>query len=201
MTHCHSSAAEQILIQAQKENKDFQVICTETRPKFQGRITAKVLTEAGIQVTMVVDSAMRWVLKNKEVDSIIEYISTDVVMDSTKEIRLNSAANFESNSTIPIINKQLKDILSEIESESYDVISVEIFGFSDSSGEANYNINLSERRANVMKSYFITAGVEESLISVKGYGETRPIRENSTLSGKSLNRRVEVKIILSEFKI
>ncbi len=73
MTHCHSSAAEQILIQAHKENKDFQVICTETRPKLQGRITAQVLTEAGIPVTMIVDSAMRWILKNYEkgVDMII----------------------------------------------------------------------------------------------------------------------------------
>ncbi|NVM30111.1 MAG: S-methyl-5-thioribose-1-phosphate isomerase [Candidatus Helarchaeota archaeon] len=71
MTHCHSSAAEQILIQAHKDNKDLQVICTETRPKLQGHITAKVLTDAGIDVTMVVDSAMRWVLRNKDVDMII----------------------------------------------------------------------------------------------------------------------------------
>ncbi len=73
MTHCHSSAAEQILVQAKLENKDFQVICTETRPKFQGRITAKVLTDAGIPTIMVVDSAMRWILKNyeKDVDMVI----------------------------------------------------------------------------------------------------------------------------------
>ncbi len=71
MTHCHSSAAEQILIQAHQENKEFKVICTETRPKFQGRITAKILTDAGIPTTMVVDSAMRWVLKNKAVDMVI----------------------------------------------------------------------------------------------------------------------------------
>ena len=64
MTHCHSSAAEQILIQAHQDNKDFQVVCTETRPKLQGRITAKVLTDAGIDVTMVVDSAMRWIMRN-----------------------------------------------------------------------------------------------------------------------------------------
>jgi ribose 1,5-bisphosphate isomerase len=71
MTHCHSSAAEQILIQAHQENKDFKVICTETRPKFQGRITANILTKAGIPTTMVVDSAMRWVLKNKAVDMVV----------------------------------------------------------------------------------------------------------------------------------
>lgn len=71
MTHCHSTAAEQILIQAKNEDKDIKVICTETRPKYQGRITAKALLTAGIPVTMVVDSAMRWVLKNKNVDMII----------------------------------------------------------------------------------------------------------------------------------
>lgn len=71
LTHCHSSAAESILIAAKNQNKEFQVICTETRPKYQGRITAQHLIEEGIPVTMVVDSAMRWVLKNKDVAMII----------------------------------------------------------------------------------------------------------------------------------
>jgi len=71
LTHCHSSAAESILIEAKNQNKQFHVICTETRPKYQGRITAQHLIDADIPVTMVVDSAMRWVLKNKEVSMII----------------------------------------------------------------------------------------------------------------------------------
>jgi ribose 1,5-bisphosphate isomerase len=71
MTHCHSSAAESILIEAKKQGKQFQVICTETRPKYQGRITARHLIGAKIPVTMVVDSAMRWVLKNKAINMII----------------------------------------------------------------------------------------------------------------------------------
>lgn len=60
-THCHSSAVTQILIEAAK-SKTFEVINTETRPLFQGRITAKELAEHGIPVTHVVDSAMRWVV-------------------------------------------------------------------------------------------------------------------------------------------
>jgi ribose 1,5-bisphosphate isomerase len=71
MTHCHSSIVEAILIEAHKQGRKFDVICTETRPKFQGRITAKVLSEAGIKVQMVVDSAMRWAVKNREVAMII----------------------------------------------------------------------------------------------------------------------------------
>jgi ribose 1,5-bisphosphate isomerase len=77
MTHCHSSIVEAILIEAHKQGKKFRVICSETRPKFQGRITAKVLLEAGLDVYMVVDSAMRWVAKNEHVDII--FIGADAI--------------------------------------------------------------------------------------------------------------------------
>ena len=70
-THCHSSVVTGILIEAHKEGKDFDVICTETRPRYQGRLTAQELADAGIHVTQVVDSAMRWAIKNFEVDLIL----------------------------------------------------------------------------------------------------------------------------------
>lgn len=54
-THCHSSAVENILINSKK--KKIKVFNTETRPLFQGRITAQKLTQAGIDTTMLVDSA------------------------------------------------------------------------------------------------------------------------------------------------
>jgi len=56
LTHCHSSTVEEIFKKAKKKIE--MVYCTETRPLFQGRITAKRLSEAGIPVTMVVDSAV-----------------------------------------------------------------------------------------------------------------------------------------------
>lgn len=58
-THCHSSTVMGILIKAQKQSKRFKVHCTETRPKYQGRITAVELAKAGIPVEMCVDSAAR----------------------------------------------------------------------------------------------------------------------------------------------
>ena len=71
MTHCHSSLSTGIILEAYKQNKDIKVFCTETRPLYQGRITAKELVEAGIPTTQVVDSAMRWVINNYNVDIII----------------------------------------------------------------------------------------------------------------------------------
>jgi len=58
-THCHSSTVTRLLAKAKKDGKDFKVICTETRPAFQGRITAKELVDLGIETTFIVDSAAR----------------------------------------------------------------------------------------------------------------------------------------------
>ena len=58
-THCHSSTVTRLLAKAKEDGKNFRVICTETRPAFQGRITAKELVDLGIETTFIVDSAAR----------------------------------------------------------------------------------------------------------------------------------------------
>jgi len=58
-THCHSSTVTRLLAKAKAQGKNFSVICTETRPAFQGRITAKELVDLGIPTTFIVDSAAR----------------------------------------------------------------------------------------------------------------------------------------------
>ncbi len=76
-THCHSSIVEAILIEAANQGKQFKVVSTETRPFYQGRMTANILTSNGIEVIQVVDSAMRWAAKNLGSDIII--IGADAV--------------------------------------------------------------------------------------------------------------------------
>ena len=74
-THCHSSAVTETLIKAHESGKSFRVIQTETRPKYQGRITARELVEAGIETTMIVDSAARHFMK--EIDFVL--VGSDAV--------------------------------------------------------------------------------------------------------------------------
>jgi ribose 1,5-bisphosphate isomerase len=63
-THCHSSTATRLLAKAKEEGKNFKVICTETRPAFQGRITAREMVELGVDTTFIVDSAARTFMRN-----------------------------------------------------------------------------------------------------------------------------------------
>ena len=69
LTHCRSSGVTSTLIRAHEQGKDFKVIQTETRPKYQGRLTAYELVEAGIDTTMIVDSAARHYMK--EIDFVL----------------------------------------------------------------------------------------------------------------------------------
>ncbi len=71
LTHCNSSAVEHILIAAWRAGKRFRVYATETRPRFQGYITARHLAEAGIPVTLVPDSAVLSVLERKRITKVI----------------------------------------------------------------------------------------------------------------------------------
>jgi len=59
-THCHSSTVTNLLKKAKQEGKNFDVVCTETRPLFQGRITAKEMLDIGVKTTFIVDSATRF---------------------------------------------------------------------------------------------------------------------------------------------
>jgi ribose 1,5-bisphosphate isomerase len=58
-THCHSSTVTRMISKAKADGREFSVICTETRPAFQGRITARELIELGVQTMFIVDSAAR----------------------------------------------------------------------------------------------------------------------------------------------
>jgi OOP family OmpA-OmpF porin len=67
-------------------------------------------------------------------------------------------------------------------------------GNASAEGTAEHNMSLSVDRANSVKLYLINSGVKAENLTVKGWGESKPIADNSTEDGRVLNRRVEVKV-------
>jgi ribose 1,5-bisphosphate isomerase len=65
-THCHSSTVTHLLTKASKGMKTFRVICTETRPLFQGRVTAREMLELGVETALIIDSAARCFIKQAD---------------------------------------------------------------------------------------------------------------------------------------
>jgi OmpA-OmpF porin, OOP family len=77
----------------------------------------------------------------------------------------------------------------------YDDREVRIVGYTDALGDAAYNKLLSERRAALVKQFFVdNFDVEEARLLTEGLGEARPIASNAKLEGRRANRRVEVLI-------
>jgi outer membrane protein OmpA-like peptidoglycan-associated protein len=71
---------------------------------------------------------------------------------------------------------------------------VEIDGYTDSVGSDSFNLDLSQRRADAVKSVLVSRGVDASRISTRGYGKDFAVASNAEASGRQLNRRVEVVI-------
>ena len=70
---------------------------------------------------------------------------------------------------------------------------IEVAGHTDSQGNDEYNMGLSQRRAQAVTDYLIANGANAANIFVKGYGETEPVADNGTKEGRAANRRVELR--------
>ena len=72
---------------------------------------------------------------------------------------------------------------------------VEIVGHADSKGSAEDNMLLSEQRANTVRDYLVSKGLDASIVETKGMGDTSPIADNDTTEGRAKNRRVEILVL------
>jgi outer membrane protein OmpA-like peptidoglycan-associated protein len=78
--------------------------------------------------------------------------------------------------------------------KKYNQTLVDVAGHTDSDGADDYNLALSQRRANSVAAYLVSQGIVAGRLMVVGYGETRPVAPNTTAAGKAENRRVEIQI-------
>jgi OOP family OmpA-OmpF porin len=111
-----------------------------------------------------------------------------------REISLASGASFAlGGSTLsPEGKAAVAELLGKFDGETIKQVIVE--GHTDDRGDAAFNQDLSEKRANAVKAELIANGVDAKVIQTTGYGEGRPVADNNTREGRAKNRRVEIKI-------
>jgi OmpA-OmpF porin, OOP family len=74
-------------------------------------------------------------------------------------------------------------------------LQIELQGHTDSVGADQYNLNLSQRRAEAVREYLLGQGVSPSQVVARGYGESQPVADNRTPEGRAQNRRVVMKVL------
>jgi outer membrane protein OmpA-like peptidoglycan-associated protein len=114
------------------------------------------------------------------------------------KITFDSGILFDVNSyTLKSASQQNITELARVLNKYKDT-EVLIEGHTDSDGSDDYNMNLSEKRARSVSNYLKSNGVTGSRLTNIGYGESQPIEENSSASGKAQNRRVEIAIFANK---
>lgn len=127
-----------------------------------------------------------------------ELVSTGVqVVESQDSIRLIMPGNITFKTDSADINSSFYSVLNSVAKvlNKYSNSTVMVSGHTDSTGSADYNLNLSRERAGSVASYLQGQGVKASRFEVLGLGASNPIASNDTVAGRAQNRRVEIKII------
>jgi OmpA-OmpF porin, OOP family len=91
-------------------------------------------------------------------------------------------------------SEALLDDMARLLHDQRQLKRVEIQGYTDSSGGSDYNLKLSQERAESVKQALIKRGVSSKRLVAKGYGEADPVAPNFTKAGRAKNRRVEFAI-------
>jgi len=109
---------------------------------------------------------------------------------------LSATALFDFDKAVlkPEGKKSIHDIDTDIQSSKSKVIDIKVVGYTDSIGTEAYNEQLSVRRANAVKDYMVSEGVDPGIIDVNGMGEADPVASNATAAGRAQNRRVEISV-------
>lgn len=117
-----------------------------------------------------------------------------VAAAATKKTIVLRGINFDfDKATIKPEFEGVLDAGAEVLKENPGV-RVQVAGYTDSVGTDAYNQGLSERRANAVRDYLASHGVDASRLSSTGFGESNPVADNGTADGRSQNRRVELNI-------
>ena len=81
--------------------------------------------------------------------------------------------------------------------KKYPNLKLRVEGHTDSQGSDGYNLNLSQKRADAVRTYLVSTGVPADQAVAAGFGKTRPITSNETVEGRAQNRRVEFLFFLN----
>lgn len=110
------------------------------------------------------------------------------------DIILNMPGNITFRTDSADLNSQFYKVLDGVAqvAKKYDKTIIEVAGHTDSTGTAEYNKGLSQRRATSVADYLMTRGVAQARIMTAAGGEDHPIANNTTEQGRAANRRVEV---------
>ena len=122
---------------------------------------------------------------------------TQVQPQQPSIVKVNFSADaffdFDKSVLKPEGRSKLDDLVGQLQGVNLEVIIA--VGHTDSVGTVAYNQRLSVRRAEAVKAYLVSKGIEPSRVYTEGKGKSQPVADNHTKAGRAQNRRVEVEVV------
>lgn len=115
--------------------------------------------------------------------------ATNALDGYAKTILFNTGKSSFQKQTLPVL-VSIATIVKENPLAKFSIT-----GHTDTTGKADFNLNLSKERAAAVKTYLVTNGVAKERLTSDGLGDTQPVESNKTSTGRANNRRVEVKYV------
>jgi len=145
---------------------------------YSGREIGKV-HRVGIGVRFDFAPSSQIVIEEREKEIVIKISENNAILFEYNKAKLRKDAY-----------KALDKVVDILKRARYT--RVLICGHTDNIGSEEFNLNLSKMRAKAVYNYFVKKGIEKSIMSIKGYGSSKPIASNKTEQGRAKNRRVEI---------
>ncbi len=163
-------------------------------------------SDAAGKFQLLVPVGTKYSLKYKSFTNEMEYTEMDLpsTPNQTYEVEINIEAPTDfvlenvffdtGKATLkPTSNKALNNLDDVLKLKNTMV--VEIQGHTDNVGKPEDNMKLSQQRAEAVKAFLVSKGIDTKRVTAKGYGDTSPVENNATESGKAKNRRTSLKVL------
>ncbi len=174
--------------------------------KKTGKIYSEISDDKG-KFKITLPNGSEYEIKIKSFDQDMNYTAVNIA-DADYDMEFDIVISYELPKTYTLKDVHFDTGKAILKPSSYKslnelaefmqykkTLKIELAGHTDSDGDADKNLVLSQRRAETVRNYLIKKGVQGNRLIAKGYGETQPVASNSTPEGKRLNRRTEVRII------
>lgn len=157
--------------------------------RFVGALVGAI---AGNAVGRYMDEQQRELERELSREQAEDEIQISRLADNSLKLDVSSEVTFDFDSSM--IKVGFRDSLNKVAGilADYPSTAVHIIGHTDNVGAEQYNHDLSVRRADSVRNYLVTQGVNARRARRQGFGETLPVADNSTPSGRERNRRVEI---------
>jgi OOP family OmpA-OmpF porin len=147
------------------------------------------------QIDMTYYNRIEEIVKKHIPREVVREVVVEKEVPSQNDRMILMGVNFDFNS-------------SKLKPESYPILyhaaqmmhqnpntSVEVQGYCDNIGSDKINLKISKMRADAVKNYLVARGISENRISTEGYGSANPIADNKVAAGRTMNRRIEFKVL------